>query len=91
MKTLTMTVALTGASLVAQAQSPCTLQQGGARLVTPPLDGFTSSPVPLGFTFDFNGTSYDEVFVSDHGIVSFATSGVPVPNGGGADGVPCPQ
>ena len=88
MKTLTMTVALTGASLVAQAQSPCTLQQGGARLVTPPLDGFTSSPVPLGFTFDFNGTSYDEVFVSDHGIVSFATGGVPVPNGGAATYTP---
>ena len=88
MKTLTMTVALTGASLVAQAQSPCTLQQGGARLVTPPLDGFTSSPVPLGFTFDFNGTSYDEVFVSDHGIVSFASGGLPVPNGGAATYTP---
>lgn len=69
---------------VAIAQSPCTIQEIGVLQVGPPVDNFTASPIPLGFTFTFNGTSYDEIFVSDHGVISLATGGVPVPNGGAA-------
>ncbi|MGC6486429.1 MAG: hypothetical protein ACON4Z_02195 [Planctomycetota bacterium] len=75
-------------SSLALAQTPCTLAENGTLLVGPPIDNFTMSPVPLGFTFTFNGTSYDEIFVSDHGILTFANGGVPVPNGGAATYTP---
>ena len=86
-RTLALTAVASLGSL-AIAQSPCTIQEIGALQAGPPVDNFTTSPIPLGFTFDFNGTSYDEIFVSDHGIISLATGGVPIPNGGAATYTP---
>ena len=72
------------ATLSPLAIAQCTMQGIGTLQVGPPIDNFTAAPIPLGFSFSFNGVSYDEIYVSDHGLVSFATGGVPVPNGGAA-------
>lgn len=82
---LTATAAL---SSLALAQAPCTIQETGILQAGPPVDNFFTTPFPLGFTFTFNGTAYDEIYVSDHGIISLATGGVPLPNGGAATYTP---
>lgn len=80
--------AVTALSSLVLAQTPCTIQEIGTLVVGPPVDNFTANPVPLGFNINFNGATYDEIFVSDHGIITFANGGVPVPNGGAATYTP---
>ena len=82
-RTLALAAAAAFAPL-ALAQTPCTMQEIGTLQAGPPIDNFTQAPVPLGFNFLFNGTTYDEIFISDHGIITLATGGIPVPIGGAA-------
>jgi len=50
---------------------------GGTELV---LENDDSESVPLGFTFNFNGTDYSQVVVDSNGYVSFtSTTSVPTP------------
>ncbi len=88
MNRILSTSAVAAIAATALAQTPCTMQEIGTLIVGPPVDNFTANPVPLGFSFNFNGTTYTEVFVSDHGILTFANGGVPVPNGGAATYTP---
>ena len=60
--TLTATAAL---SSLALAQAPCTIQETGILQAGPPVDNFFTTPFPLGFTFTFNGTAYDEIYASE--------------------------
>lgn len=88
---ITRTIALAAAATfapLALAQAPCVMQEIGTLQVGPPVDNFTTAPVPLGFNFLFNGTTYDEIYISDHGIITLATGGIPVPNGGAATYTP---
>ena len=56
-RTLALAAAATFAPL-ALAQAPCIMQEIGTLQVGPPVDNFTTAPIPLGFTFVFNGTTY---------------------------------
>ena len=37
-------------------------------------DHVTTTPVPLGFTFNYNGTNYTNVYVSSNGYITFGTA-----------------
>ena len=49
------TSAVAAIASTALAQTPCTMQEIGPLIVGPPVDNFTANPVPLGFSFNFNG------------------------------------
>jgi len=68
-------------SLAVAALSPlaiaqCTIQEIGTLQAGPPIDGFTN-PIPLGFTFTFNGVTYTDIQISDHGIIALSNGTVP--------------
>jgi hypothetical protein len=66
----------------------CALQEHGARQAGPPVDNFTTAPVAIGFTFPFNGATYTDLFISDHGILALANGTNPTPTGGAATYTP---
>lgn len=47
------------------------LPPGSGNIVVPTGDDLASSAIPLGFDFEFFGKSYNQIYVSTNGIVSF--------------------
>ena len=86
MKSLLCSAAIAALSQLGAAQ--CALQHFGTLQSAPPVDNFTVAPIPIGFAFPFNGTTYTDVFISDHGILALSNGATPTPNGGGATYTP---
>jgi hypothetical protein len=79
-------LALAALSPLAIAQ--CTLQEFGTLDTAPPIDNFTTAPVPIGFAFPFNGTTYTDMWISDHGIIALSNGTTPTPIGGASTYTP---
>lgn len=85
MKHVLTSLAFAALSPLAIAQ--CQLQEFGTLEGTPPIDNFTA-PIPIGFAFPFNGTTYTDMHISDHGIIALSNGATPTPNGGAATYTP---
>ncbi|MFK7740026.1 MAG: hypothetical protein AB8H80_06845 [Planctomycetota bacterium] len=68
-------------ALAPAAIAQCTITGAGTADPAPPLDGWNATAVPIGFSFPFNGTTYTDLFYSDHGLLALSNGGTPVPNG----------
>ncbi|MFK7742841.1 MAG: hypothetical protein AB8H80_21195 [Planctomycetota bacterium] len=72
-------LAITSHALVAQCNAPGTsLMQNGVL-----FDDWTAA-TPIGFAFPFEGATFTDVYISDHGLVALANGGTPVAPAGGA-------
>lgn len=78
------TISSLALALIAQAGiAQCVVTAPGTIEPAPPVDDW-SAVVPLGFSFDFNGTAYTDFFYSDHGVIALTNAGVPAAPPGGA-------
>ena len=76
---LALAVALAAPAVIAQR----VITPSGTQIVPTPIDAF-SSIKPIGFAFPFNGTTYTDCYISDHGLVSFSNAGAPAAPPGGS-------
>jgi hypothetical protein len=77
MKSLFVSLALTLSSPFVVAQ--CTIAPSGNSLMQNGLltDGWTAA-VPIGFSFTFAGSTYTDMYLSDHGLCALNNMGVPI-------------
>ena len=83
MKTLLVSVALLSAAPLAMAQ--CTIQGTGTSLMQNGVlvDGWTAG-IPIGFAFPFAGSTYTDMYLSDHGLCALHNGGTPAAPPGAA-------
>lgn len=81
----TSLAALSLAALTSSLSAQCVIQPTGTAINPVPIDNWTTTSFPIGFTFPFNGQNYTDVMLSDHGLVAL-TNGTPAtpPPGGSA-------
>lgn len=74
---------LAAAMLSPLAIAQCTILGTGTQILPVPFDSWTAIQ-PIGFTFSFAGTTYTDLYISDHGLISLSNAGVPAaPASGG--------
>lgn len=59
-----------------------TIKAPGTQITPTPVDAWTAIQ-SLGFAFPFNGTTYSDIYITDHGMVALSNGGTPASPGNG--------
>jgi len=69
--------------LASGAIAQCTIGTTGSLVTPSPVDGWTTIR-PIGFAFPFAGTTYTDLYITDHSMLSLSNAGTPAAPPAGA-------